>query len=160
LPRIEQAFEHLGLWLEDKEDWHLGLTTEFHPTDLEPLLSELEDIESLPAASLLAKLRRVGIHGYEQKLYALLQEFILPAVMKRFDYKQGGRERIETIFQRHQGRQSRVAFDAYLSQACKDGVLEAILPSLSLVNQRGQWISARQLIWPSTNLDPAAQLCT
>jgi hypothetical protein len=160
LPRIEQAFEHLGLWLEDKQDWHLGLTIEFQPADLESLLSELEDLENLPAASLLAKLQRVRIRGHEEGLFTPLQEFILPAVMKRFDYKQGGCEKIETILRGLQGRQSRGAFDTYLSQACRDGVLEAILPNLFLVNQRGQWISARQLIWPSTNLDPAAQLCT
>ena len=34
-----------------------------------------------------------------------------------------------------------------------------MLPRLSLVNKRGQWLPARQLIWPSENLDLSAQLC-
>jgi hypothetical protein len=160
LPRIEQTLELLGLWLTDKPDWCLGLSKECQPTELEPFLSQVEDCEYLPAAAFLAKLRGVRIRGYEEGLDMLLQDYILPSVMKRFDYARGGRDKIEAILCRLQGRQSRSAFDTYLNQACKDGVLEAILPNLSLVNQRGQWISARQLIWPSTNLDPAAQLCT
>lgn len=160
LPRIEQAFEHLGLWLEDKEDWHLGLTMEFQLTDLEPLLTQLEYCDNLPVAAFLAKLRHIRIRGHEERLDTLLQAYILPAVLKRFDYAQGGRGKIEAILHRLQGRQSRGAFDTYLSQACDDGVLETILPNLLLVNQQGQWISSRQLIWPSKNLDPAAQLCT
>src|SRR5439155_5656471 len=53
----------------------------------------------------------------------------------------------------------RFAFDAYLAKACEDHVIESVLPALSLVNQLEQWRPAEKLIWPSTNLDPSAQLC-
>jgi hypothetical protein len=159
LPRLEEAIKLLGLWLEDKPEWRLGLNTEFQPTEWEPFLSQLEDSENLPAASLLAKLRRIRVRGHDEGIDPLLRDYIFPAVLKRFDYAQGGVERLGTILRTLQGRQSRVAFDAYLAQACRDGVLETILPNLSLVNQQGHWVSARQLIWPSENLDPAAQLC-
>ena len=159
LPRLEDAIKLLGLWLEDKPEWCLGLSTEFQPTEWEPFLSQLEDSENLPAASLLAKLRRMRVWGHDEGIDPLLRDYILPAVLKRFDYAQGGVERLGTILRRLQGRQNRVAFDAYLAQACRDGVLETILPNLSLVNQQSHWVSARQLIWPSENLDPAAQLC-
>ena len=45
------------------------------------------------------------------------------------------------------------------ARPCADGVLDKMLPKLSLVNQRGQWHAANQLVWPSANLDPAVQLC-
>jgi hypothetical protein len=158
LPRIEQALEFIGLWLDTKPRWHLGLSKTLQLTELEPLLFQLKDLETLPVAAFLVKLREIRIRGFEQGLDSLLQACILPRVLKRFDYEQGGRERIETILSRLQTSQGRSAFDAYLIQASEDGVLETILPNLSLVNQKGHWISARQLIWPSSNLDPAAQL--
>ena len=61
LPGIEKAMEALGLWLEDKPEWHLGLSKQFEVSTLEPLVSQLEDFENLPAAALLAKLRRISI---------------------------------------------------------------------------------------------------
>lgn len=160
LPRIEQAVELLGMWLADKPQWYLGLSKLFLFDQLEPILSEIVNVEIIPAASLLLKLRRIRFRGQGEELDRLLVQHILPAVLKPFDYSQGGRERIESILLRLQGRENRQAFDAYLGQACQDAVLENILPKLSLVNQRGRWVPARELIWPSSNLDPAAQLCT
>ncbi len=159
LPDIKEALELLGLWLADKPDWRLGLNSEMLPRDLGSLLSQLVEIGNLPAAALLKKLLQVRIRGYDDGLNPLLLECIFPVLSKPFDYEKGGLERIERILLSLQRRQDRTAFDAYLSQACKDDVLEMILPKLSLVNQRGQWISARKLIWPSENLNPEAQLC-
>jgi hypothetical protein len=160
LPRIEQAIELLGMWLADKPQWYLGLSKLFLLDELEPILSEIVDLEIIPASSLLLKLRRTRVRGQGEELERLMMQHILPAVLKPFDYNQGGRERIESILRRLQGRENRQAFDAYLEQACKDGVLKNILPKLSLVNQRARWVPARQLIWPSSNLDLAAQLCS
>lgn len=159
LPDVREALELMGLWLAEKPDWRLGLTVETLPSDLDAILSQLADIKNLPVASLLKKLLQVQIRGYDEGLKPLVCQHILPAVSKPFDYNEGGLERIESILLSLQRRQDRTAFDAYLSQACQDGVLETILPKLSLVNQRGQWIPARELIWPSENLNPAAQLC-
>ena len=137
-----------------------GVEQGVQPIELESLLSQLENFEEVPAASLLAKLRQIRVRGHDEGIDLLLRDHIFPVVFKRFDYAQGGVERLGTILRGLQGLQSRFAFDAYLAQASNDGVLETILPSLLLVNQRGQWVSAKQLIWPSENLDPAAQLCT
>ena len=114
----------------------------------------------IPVAALLAKLRGSPAPDNDHGIDPLLKDAVFPSVLKRFNYAQGGIDKIGAILRRLQGRQSRVAFDAYLAQACQDGVLEPILPNLSLVNQRGQWVAASRLIWPSTNLDLAAQLCT
>lgn len=154
-PRTNEALELLGMWLADKPDWHLGLTKSFQPTELEPLLAQLKDFENLPIASLLVKLRGLS----DEKLASWLQEYILPSVLQKFDYTQDGLAKIENILGRLQQLKSRDAFDAYLNQACIDGVIKDILPKLSLVNQCNKWIPAGQLIWPSENLDPAAQLC-
>jgi hypothetical protein len=159
LPGIEETLKLLGKWLAEKSEWRLGLDNKFVPAELGPVLSQLEDLEILPAAAFLVKLRRIRIHGHDEEIDPLLRDHILPAVLKPFDYDQKGVERIETVLRRLQGGKNRCAFDAYLAQACNDGVLERILPNLSLVNQRGHWVPARQLIWPSANLDPAAQLC-
>ena len=159
LPGIEKAMEALGLWLEDKPEWHLGLSKQFELSTLESLVSQLEDFENLPAAALLAKLRRVSIVPRREEYDSLLTKFILPSVLKSFDYQDGGLLRIEAILRRLQGTQSRKAFNEYLAQACHDGVLTTILPNLSLVNLRDKWVPAAQLIWPSSNLDESAQLC-
>jgi len=95
LPRIEEALRYLGLWLHEKSEWRLGLSKAYLLTDLEPLLSQLEDFENLPAAAFLAKLRQIRIRGNTAGIDPLLTEYILPAVLKRFDYAQGGRERID-----------------------------------------------------------------
>lgn len=159
LPGIERAIEALGLWLEDKSEWHLGLCKQFDVGTLEPIVAELEDFESLPAAALLAKVRRISISPRREESDSLLTKFILPSVLKAFDYEDGGVARIEAILRRLQGTQSRKAFNEYLAQACHDGLLTAILPRLSLVNHRDKWVPATQLIWPSSNLDESAQLC-
>lgn len=159
-PNIEEALQLMGLWLQDKQEWHLGLSRVFQPSELVALLSEVVDIEILPGASLLTRLRSVRLRGREDGIDPLLREHILPAVFKRFDYAHGGREKIETVFRRLEGRDKRSAFNAYLAQACSDGQLDELLPRLQLVSQRGVWLSARQLIWPSANLDPSAQLCS
>ena len=159
LPGIEKAMEALGLWLEDKSEWHLGLSKRFEVSTLESLVSQLEDFENLPAAALLAKLRRISISPRRDESDSLLTKFILPSVLKAFDYEDGGIARIEAILRRLQSSERRKAFNEYLAQACHDGVLAAILPRLSLVNQRDTWVPATQLIWPSSNLDESAQLC-
>jgi hypothetical protein len=159
LPRIEQTIEILGIWLADKPQWYLGLSKNFSFDELEQILAEIVDLEIVPVAALLSKLRRARLRIQGDELDRLLMQHILPAVLKPFNYSQGGLEGIENILLRLQGREKREAFDAYLEQACKDGVLKGILPKLSLVNQRGQWMPARKLIWPSANLDPTAQLC-
>jgi hypothetical protein len=159
LPRIEQALEMLALWLAEKPDWQLGLTTPGSLNELEPILSQLQEFENVPAAALLLKCRTVRIKGYDDGIDALINEHILPAILKSFDYSHGGVEKIEAILRRLQEQQARSAFDAYLAQACNDDKLAQFLCRLSLVNQAGQWRPANQLIWPSTNLDARAQLC-
>ena len=159
LPRVEQAIEMLGMWLVEKPDWHLGLTKPRTLGELQPILSELQEFENVPAAALLLKCGTVHVRGYDEGIEPLISEHLLPAVLKRFDYSDGGVEKIETILQRLQGRKARSAFDAYLAQTCNDGKLANFLSRLCLVNQNGQWLPATQLIWPSTNLDAKAQLC-
>ena len=158
-PGTDEALELLGLWLEDKSDWHLGLTDTSLPEDLNKLLITLEALEDLRGASLLAKLWRLPNHGPNQEWETLLQETIWKSLLKRFPYEQSGVARLERVLLRLANTASRSAFDAYLRQAVADSVAFRLLPRLTLVNQRGQWIPARQLIWPSANLDPAAQLC-
>jgi len=159
LPRIEQALEMLGIWLAEKPDWHLGLTAPGTLNELQPILSQLQEFENVPAVALLLKCRTVRIKGYDDGIDALINEHLLPAILKSFDYSQGGVEKIEAILRRLQEQEARSAFDAYLAQACNDDRLAQFLYRLSLVNQAGQWRPADQLIWPSTNLDPKAQLC-
>jgi hypothetical protein len=159
-PNIEEALQFLGLWLHDKPKWHLGLSCVFQLPELATLLSEIVDIEILPAASLLTRLRSIRLRGREDSIDPLLRDHILPAVFQRFDYAQGGREKLETILHRLEGRDNRSAFNAYLAQGCSDGQLDGMLSRLQLVNQRGAWLPAHQLIWPSTNLDPSRQLCS
>jgi len=158
LPQNEEVLKALGLWLSEKPEWHLGLTKEFQTEELEQILPALEGIEHLPVASFLRKLIRLGADGHPE-FTLLVQKLILPQILKPFDYAQGGKEKLKHILQRLQHHDTRKAFDAYLSQGCQDDVLDEVLPELSLVNKRGQWVSARQLIWPSTNLDLHAQLC-
>lgn len=159
-PNVEEALEYLGLWLQYKPKWHLGLSRVFQLPELATLLAEIVDIEILPAASLLTRLRNVRPRGREDSIDPLLREYILPAVFQSFDYAQGGREKLETILHRLEGRENRSAFDAYLAQGCSDGQLDEMLSSLQLVNERGAWLPAHQLIWPSDNLDPSSQLCS
>ena len=159
-PDIEEAIKLVGLWLEEKPEWRLGLTRKFQPSELASILPELVEFESLPVAGLLTNLRRVRARGYEDGVDALLVEHILPSVLKRFDYLQGGLDKLKDILLRLQNHQGRAAFDAYLSQACSDGKLRSILGDLSLVNQLGNWVSARDLTWPSANMALEAQLCS
>lgn len=158
-PGVEGALEHLALWLNDKPAWHLGLTDSSLPEDLDRLLGTLEDLEDLRGASLLAKLWRLQNHGPNQEWETLLRETIWKSLLKRFPYDQGGVDRLERVLLRLGNAASRAAFDVYLRQSVADSVVSRLLPRLSLVNQRNQWTPANKLIWPSTNLDPAAQLC-
>ena len=158
-PGIEEALELLALWLTDKPAWHLGLTDSSLPEDLDRLLATLESLEDLRGASLLAKMWRLQKHGPNQEWQTLLRETIWKSLLKRFPYDHGGVERLERVLLRLAKAASRAAFDAYLRQSVADSVVSRLLPRLSLVNQQNQWIPADKLIWPSTNLDPAAQLC-
>ncbi|MCU1248749.1 MAG: hypothetical protein JWQ49_1778 [Edaphobacter sp.] len=160
LPSKEKALEIVGLWLEDKSAWHLGLSKEFQIPELKLLLAQLRDFEDLPVAALVVKLQCIGLREDRDKIDSLLTKYILPKILKSFDYRQNGPARIAAILQRLQREQSRAAFDSYLTQACQDRVVATILPELSLVNQLGKWVPSRQLIWPSLNLNPAVQLCT
>jgi hypothetical protein len=159
LPHLEQALEALGLWLEERTEWRLGLSRELQPSQLEQILAQLTDIENLQGASLITKLASTSFLGSQDERDRLLAKYILPSVLKPFDYERGGLEVLEALLRKLQGRQSRIAFNAYLLQAADDDVLAEILPRLSLVNKQGQWVSSRSLIWPSSNLDTAAQLC-
>ena len=159
LPQIGQALDMLGLWLSEKSGWHLGLTAPNKLVDLAPILSQVENCPDLPAAQLLTKLRLVKPHGGIEDMDLALEKYLLPSVLKKFDYKQDGVQRIERILRELEGMQNRRAFDAYLRQACDDGILKSFLSDLRLVNRLGLWGSARDLIWPSENLDPSAQLC-
>jgi hypothetical protein len=159
-PDTEEAIKLLGLWLEEKPEWRLGLTRKFQPAELAPILTELAGFEDLPAAGLLVNLRRVRARTYEDGIDALLADYILPPLLKPFNYLQAGLDKLKNVLLRLQNHQGRAAFDAYLSQACADGRLKTILPDLSLVNQRGNWVSASQLTWPSTNMALDAQLCS
>jgi len=67
------------------------------PGDLEPRLAELEEVEQVPAAALLVKLYRVQTRSQEAGMSLLLETHILPAVLKRFDYEHGGRDRLESF---------------------------------------------------------------
>jgi hypothetical protein len=159
LPRIDQALGMLGLWLAEKPEWHLGLTQPREINELQPILSQLQEFENLPIAAFLLKCRTVRIRGYDADVDSLLNEYLLPTILRPFDYSHGGVEKIETVLRRLREERARLAFDAYLAQACNDGKLAGFLSMLSLVNQAGQWLPANQLIWPSTNLDAKAQLC-
>ncbi|HYD16451.1 MAG TPA: hypothetical protein VEB03_00440 [Candidatus Nanoarchaeia archaeon] len=159
LPKIEQAIEMLGLWLAEKPDWSLGLSKHCTLNELDPILAQLEEVPAVPIAALIRKCRAARVRGYEEGIDSLINEHLLPATLRPFDYTSGGIEKIESVLHALEGQQNRAGFDAYLAQACNDGVLKEILPRLRLVNQRNQWRDADELIWPSTNLDPAAQVC-
>lgn len=159
LPSKERALEIVGLWLEDKPVWRLGLSKEFQIFELKPILAQLKAFEDLPVAALMVKLQDVGPQEDRDKNDALITKYILPKILKPFDYRQNVQARIQAILQRLQLEQARVAFDAYLVQACQDRVVAKILPEIRLVNQLGRWVPSRELIWPSLNLNPAVQLC-
>ena len=59
LPRRGDALELLELWLRERTDWHLGLTDPSTPGDLEAILAELEEVDQVPVAALLAKFCRL-----------------------------------------------------------------------------------------------------
>ena len=159
-PDLAETIKYLGLWLAEKPDWNLGLTGPCEPDRLEPIISDLVEFETVPVAALLARLRSVRQRGFEVGIDPLLKEYVLPAVLKPFDYSQDGPNKLKDTLLRLQDYRSRAAFDAYLAQACTDGKIARILPLLKLVNQRGQWAPANRLTWPSTNVDEAAQLCS
>ena len=158
-PNLEEALELLGLWLKDKSGWHLGLTESSLSSELEKFLPSVENISDLPGADLLTKLWRLPNQAANNEWHSWLQEYILPEILRPFDYAQGGTARLESVITQLASNSSRTAFDAYLRQAVTDSKVGPMLPRLSLVSQRGQWRPASLLIWPSTNLDPAAQLC-
>lgn len=151
LPQTRESLKLISGWLQDKPQWRLGLGGELQPRELDILLPQLENFAELPIAALLTKLRRLALPDMD----SWLQELVLPVVLQPFDEAQ----KLAAILQKLQHPQSRAAFDAYLKQAAQQDLLQPMLSKLSLVNQRGEWVSARRLIWPSKNLDPAAQLC-
>ena len=155
-PQTREVLGALGLWLSENAGWHLGLTNVFPRDELVQIVSELQGIDSLSVVPLLKKLIA---YEHQPGFASMVEELILPQVSKPFDYSHDGKKRLKQILLLLQAPSTRVAFDAYLKQACEDNVLREILPELSLVNKRGHWVSARKLIWPSTNLDPSAQLC-
>jgi hypothetical protein len=159
LPRLDEALEMLALWLGDSSEWYLGLQEEFVPQDRDGFLMSLAALGLLPGAGLLAKLARVTHQGQIGGLKALLATTVWPALLKPFPEVTTEAAKIEHVLRRLQENGARDAFDAYLCQACSDQIAERLLPRLSLRNQRGQWVPATQLIWPSHNLDPATQLC-
>ena len=158
-PTLKEALGLLGLWLKDKPGWHLGVTESSLPQELEKFIPFVEPIFDLPGAGLLAKLWRLPSQAANDEWDALLQEHILSEILRPFDYAKGGVSRLEGVIKQLASNTSRSAFDAYLRQAVSDSKVASMLPRLMLVNQRGQWCPARELIWPSANLDPAAQLC-
>jgi hypothetical protein len=158
-PQIGQALDMLGLWLSDKTSWRLGLTSPGKLFDLAPILAQVENCPDLPAVSLLTKLRRVKAPAGIEGMDIVLEKHLLPSILKRLDYEHDGVEKIERILHGLEGIQERSAFDAYLRRACDDGVLKSFLTDLRLVNQRGQWRQASELIWPSESLDPSTQVC-
>ncbi len=159
LPRVDQALKLLSLWMEEKPNWHLGLTDAALPKDIDDFLRPLETLDELPGASFLAKLRRLESRREDERWGPLLKETIWTSLLRRFPYDQGGVVRLESVLSRLAGSQSRTAFDAYLRQACDDGIIEPLLQNLLLVNKRGRWVPATKLIWPSENIDPGVQLC-
>jgi hypothetical protein len=158
-PNLEEALGLLGLWLKDKSVWCLGLTESSLPAELGKFLTTLESLAELPGAALLAKLWRLPSQAKNHEWDASLRESIWPALFRPFAYDQDGADRLERVISQLATTTSRVAFDAYLRQAVADSIVVPILPRLSLVNKRGQWLPASKLIWPSENLDSSAQLC-
>lgn len=158
-PNLEEALELLGLWLKDKPDWHLGLAEQSLPGEVDKFLQAVETLADVPGAGLLAKFWRLPSQTKNAAWDELLRQYIWPEVFRPFPYEQGGAARLERVVIKLGATSTRVAFDSYLRQAVADSVVEPMLAQLSLVNQRGQWCSPRKLIWPSANLDPAAQLC-
>src|SRR5205807_4623509 len=130
LPRIDEALEMLGLWLAEKPEWYLGFTRPRNLNQLAPILSQLNEFENVPAAALLLQSRSVRIRGHDDGIDSLVNEHLLLAVLKPFDYSDGGVEKIETMLHRLRGQQPRSAFDAYLAQSCYDGKLPAFLSRL------------------------------
>ncbi|HNJ40534.1 MAG TPA: hypothetical protein PKZ53_08595, partial [Acidobacteriota bacterium] len=159
----EQAIESLGLWLEEKPDWILGLTHSFQMSELKPILEQLQHIETLPVVSFLLKLQSTYLSGKDEKktenLEKWIEEYILPKVLKPFDYQKDGVEKVKDILLVLQGHKDVKVFEVYLAQAKRDSVLESFLPALSLVNKVEQWIPASKLVWPSENFPPEYQLC-
>lgn len=158
-PDIEESVGLLGLWLKDKPNWHLGLERAALPAETDKFLGAIEDLSELPGAALLAKLWRLPSQAKNAEWDGLLQETVWESLLQRFPPSTTGTSRLERVLVQLATTASRIAFDAYLRQAVTDSVIASLLPRLSLVNQRGQWRPAKELIWPSTNLDPAAQVC-
>ena len=159
LPSQEKALETLGLWLKDKPELLLGLVESSTPLELDKFLPVIETLSELPGAQLLAKLWRLDTQKQSDRWDKLLREKIWPSMFQPFPRGQEGVARLERILLALASPRSNVAFNAYLRQAVADSVIEQMLPRLSMVNQRGQWMAAGELIWPSENLDPSAQLC-
>lgn len=158
-PNIQEALGLLGLWLKDKPDWHLGLVEAALPSELDKFLLAIENLSELPGAALLAKLWRLPSQAKNAEWDGLLRETFRQSLLLPFPSTPDGTSRFERVLKQLATTPSRIAFDAYLRQAVADSAITSLLPRLSLVNQRGQWRPVSQLIWPSANLDPAAQLC-
>jgi hypothetical protein len=158
-PNLEDALGLLGLWLKDKPAWHLGLVESSLPPEIDKFLPSVETLVDLPGAALLGKLWRLPNQATNVEWDALLQETVWKSLFRPFASTSDGAIRLERVLSHLATGPSRIAYDAYLRQAVADAMAVPMLPRLSLVNQRGQWRPASQLIWPSANLDPAAQLC-
>jgi hypothetical protein len=158
-PQPDNALDMLGTWLQEKPEWRLGLTDNFLPRELDKFLQLTKDIEELPIAALLFKLRNTKEPEHREGFDSLLKDSVLMSVLTSFDYKNGGLAKFKNILLKLQNHQGRLAFEAYLGQCCNDNELKSLLGGLSLVNQKDDWVPAEKLIWPSHNLNPAAQIC-
>ncbi|MCC7376082.1 MAG: hypothetical protein IT581_15595 [Verrucomicrobiales bacterium] len=158
-PSLAEALESLALWVADKPRWHLGVLESSLPQDHGSLLPILETLSELPGASLLAKLWRLPNQAKNTAWDSTLRDTVWKGVLKRFDYEGGGIQRLERVLSSLASTPSRPAFEAYLRQAVADSVIWPMLSRLSLMNQVGEWRPARELIWPSVNLNSTAQLC-
>jgi hypothetical protein len=158
-PNLEGALDYLAHWLKDKPNWHLGLVESSLPSERDKFLFTLETIEEIPGAELLAKLTRLPSQARNSGWSALLWDTIWQSALSPFPFQPDGSSRLERVLQRLTNNNSRYAFDAYLRQAVAESQINQLLPRLRLMNQKGQWIPANKLIWPSVNLDTSVQLC-
>jgi hypothetical protein len=140
-----RVLERVANSLQRSDHWSLGLSDEQLPPDWLDSIKLLQDSPFLPVAGLLVRLRNAVSKGEvdDQRFASLFR----PAVARPWPREMID-QRVE-VLQRFQADNIRSLHGLYLGQAVEDGVINRILPRLRLLNQRGAWCPASELIWPT-----------
>jgi hypothetical protein len=159
----KQGLDRIAEWAELEPDLFLGLSAENIPdTKRTELIESITSFPTMRGASLLHHLLRDPTHSNDEEDQAWQEavwESVGVAIARPFPTESKGQDKLLKMLRDLSGLTRQIAFDAYLRQFAQQGTAANDLNGISLQTQRGGWLPAEQLVWPSVGIEKTVQLC-